>query len=184
MIDNQKRFVWIDLEMTGLSAQIDAILEIATIITTPDLEIVAKGPCFVINQSNEALHKMSPEVAALHKKSGLTEKVIASSITLDHAYQETLGFIKKHCTQNNAFLAGNSVWMDRTFLLLHMPDIVRFLNYRLIDVSSIKLLINSWYPANPQRLYKKSDNHRALEDIEESIEELRHYKSNFFIPSE
>jgi oligoribonuclease len=176
-----KRFVWIDLEMTGLDSSKDVILEIATIITNPMLEIISYGPHCVIAQPPEVITAMIPEVTRLHTISGLIDRVADSTTSLAQAYTQTFDFITAHCTKNEAVLCGNSVWMDRQFLARYMPDIVQYLNYRLVDVSSLKILINKWYPSDPHLDFKKKNVHRALDDIKESIAELQHYRRYFFI---
>lgn len=177
-----KKFVWIDLEMTGLNAQKDVILEIATIITTPDLHHQISGPHLIISQPAEVMASMSKEVHELHHQSGLTEKVAHSNTSLETAYRETFDFIKIHCNKNEAVLCGNSIWQDRLFLSRYMPDIVAYLNYRLVDVSTIKVLVNNWYAQSPHVTFEKNKAHRALDDINESIAELKHYQHYFFIP--
>jgi oligoribonuclease len=177
----EKNLVWIDLEMTGLNADYDVILEIATIITDSQLNIIAQGPSLVVYQSDGALSVMEEYVRNMHVKSGLTEKVRSSKVSLNEAYEQTFTFIKQHCTKHQALLAGNSVWQDRAFLLKYMPDIVKFLHYRIIDISSVKMLVRSWYPTSPYVNFKKPESHRALEDVKESIEELKHYRQHFFI---
>lgn len=177
---SERNFVWIDLEMTGLEVEKDSILEIATIITDGQLNIIAQGPCLVIHHDDAVLNNMDPWVTKTHGKSGLTQKVRESNITMEQAEQETLAFIKEHCSIHNALLAGNSVWQDRVFLRKYMPSIVQYLNYRLIDVTSIKELVKAWYPDNALKDFKKPENHRALEDIQSSIDELRHYRTHFF----
>lgn len=180
--EKDRKFVWIDLEMTGLRPEVDSILEIATIITDSELNIIDQGPEIVIAQPEEKLAVMDDFVTKLHAKSGLTEKVRASKISLEQAQDETLSFIAKHCEKNSACLAGNSVWQDRAFLYVYMPNIINYLHYRLLDVSSIKLVIKRWYAENKNIEFKKSDTHRALVDIQESIEELKHYRKYFFVP--
>lgn len=179
-----KKFVWIDLEMTGLDAQKDVILEIATIITTPDLHNQINGPHFIISQPTEIMATMSKEVHELHHQSGLTKKVLLSTISLETAYRETFDFIKMHCKKNEAVLCGNSIWQDRLFLARYMPDIIAHLNYRLVDVSTIKVLVNNWYAQSPHVAFEKNKVHRALDDINESIAELKHYQHHFFTPTE
>ncbi len=178
---SEKNYVWIDLEMTGLNSDVDVILEIATIITDDQLNIIAKGPSLVINQLDEKLQIMNDWVRKIHTKSGLIEKVKASNVSVSQAAQETFEFIAEYCVKEKALLAGNSVWQDRAFLKKYMPEIVDYLNYRIIDVSSLKVLVRNWYPSNPHKDFKKSENHRALEDIEESIRELQHYRRYFFV---
>lgn len=177
----ERKLVWIDLEMTGLNPATDVILEIATIITDGQLNVIAHGPSLVIYHPEEALNRMIDVVRNIHSKSGLINAVRNSSITVAEAERQTLEFIKRHCTHYQGLLAGNSVWNDRNFIAQYMPKIKEYLNYRLIDVTSIKELINQWYPNSPHRDFVKPENHRALEDIEFSIAELAHYKKHFFI---
>ena len=173
--------VWIDLEMTGLNSETDAILEIATIITDGMLTVVEEGPSLVIHQPEVLLEAMGPWVQETHNKSGLTQRVRASTVSLEQAERETLAFIQKHCTPQTGILSGNSVWQDRNFLAKHMPSITDYLHYRLVDVTTVKQIVAGWYPGNPHLSFAKKDSHRALSDIFESIEELRHYRKYFFI---
>jgi len=173
--------VWIDLEMTGLNPEKDTILEIATVITNNNLEIVATGPALVIHHTDEALSKMDEWCIKQHALSGLVSAVRASTVSLEEAYKATLEFLKLHVKEHQAPICGNSIWQDRIFLKKHMPAIDKFLNYRIIDVSSVKETIGRWYPENPKARFFKPENHRALEDTMNSIQELRHYRSNFFI---
>lgn len=174
------RFVWIDCEMTGLDITKDVLLEIATIITDVNLHIIAEGPDLVIHQPEAALTSMIPIVKELHAKSGLIDEVKKSTISLADAEHQTFAFIKEYCEQHQAVLAGNTVWQDGIFLRKYMPRITDYLNYRIVDVSSLKVLVRQWYPNNPHIKFKKGDTHRALNDIRESIEELRWYKRYFF----
>ncbi|MFT6765824.1 MAG: oligoribonuclease [Alteromonas naphthalenivorans] len=178
---NHNNLIWIDLEMTGLDPVKDKILEIATIVTDSELNIIEEGPVIVINQSNECLKAMDPWCTKVHGKSGLLQKVVDSDTTEEQAQEQTLDFLYKHCRPDKSPLCGNSVWMDRFFFLHHMPDLYKFLNYRTVDVSSIKEVAKRWYPESPALDFKKKGNHRALDDIRESIEELRHYKDCFFV---
>lgn len=180
-MNKRERLVWIDLEMTGLNSDVDVILEIATIITDNQLNIIAEGPALIIHQSQAALDLMDDFVRNLHTKSGLIDAVNKSSMTLAVAQEETLDFIKQHCPPRDAILCGNSVWQDRAFLKRYMPRIVDYMHYRIIDVSSIKELAVRWYPNSPYIKFEKPDNHRALEDIRGSIKELAHYRKYFFI---
>lgn len=179
MISDQY-LVWIDLEMSGLDVQRDVILEIATIITDNTLEIIARGPVLTIHQNEDILAAMSAWCITQHAASGLTEKVRASTTTLLEAQQHTLAFLQQHCAPGTGVLAGNSIHKDVAFLSAYMPEIIQFLHYRLIDVSSIKELVKRWYPNDPQTTFIKKKNHRALDDIEESIQELAHYRKHFF----
>jgi oligoribonuclease len=174
------RFVWIDCEMTGLDITKDVLLEIATIITDGDLNIIAEGPDIVIHQPEAALAHMIPVVQDLHTKSGLIDEVKKSTISLTDAQERTFLFIQQHCEREKAVLAGNSVWQDGMFLRKYMPRITDYLNYRIVDVSSLKVLVRQWYPNDPHVKFKKTESHRALTDIRESIAELKWYKKYFF----
>ncbi len=173
--------VWIDLEMTGLDPRQDCIIEIASIVTTDRLVTVAEGPSLCINQPQEALAVMSSYVRDMHTKSGLLALVAQSPITLKQAEENTLDYIRMYCEPKKAPLCGNSVWQDRVFLQTYMPRLHDYLHYRTIDVTSFKEVIRRWYPNNPAAHIKKNDGHRALDDIRESIHELRHYRDFFFI---
>ncbi len=177
-MNRDKNLVWIDLEMTGLDARTDVILEIASIITDSNLNVIAHGPELVIYQPEEKLAHMNSFVTDLHTKSGLVTTVRESNVSLDDAAAQTLTFVKEHCNPETALLAGNSVWQDRTFLRAYMPALVDYLFYRLIDVTSVKELTLRWYPEHPE--FEKKDTHRALADIKESIAELQHYRAMFF----
>lgn len=170
--------IWIDLEMTGLDAEKHVIIEIASIITDEDLNIIAEGPDIFINYPENVLNSMEEWSQIHHKKSGLTDLARASSYDCRSAEKESLRFLSAYCSQEESPLCGNSVWQDRRFLIRYMPDLERFLNYRNIDVSSIKELVNRWYPSF--RPYEKEKRHLALMDIKESIMELRYYRKTFF----
>lgn len=176
----QSNLVWIDLEMTGLTPEKDTILEISTVITTNDLETIAEGPSFVIHHDETTLSLMDAWNWEHHTASGLVAAVRDSTITMELAQEQTLAFIAEHAQKNLSPLCGNSVWQDRAFLKRHMPQIDDFLNYRIIDVSSIKEVIKRWYPQDPYENFVKVENHRAREDILQSIEELAHYRTYFF----
>ena len=177
-----KELVWIDLEMTGLNPQIHKIIEIATIITDSELNIVAKGPDLVISASDDELSKMNTYVRDMHTKSGLIDEVKKSSLTIRDAEIETLEFINKHIkAKNKPPVCGNSIGTDRRFLDTQMNDLENRFNYRVVDVSSIKELANRWYPDIDRNIPSKAENHRALEDIIESIEELKYYREKLFI---
>jgi len=173
--------VWLDLEMTGLIIATDVILEIATVITDGNLNVIAEGPSLVIHQPEEKLIAMGKWCQDHHGKTGLIQAVSDSTITLQQAEEQTLAFIKQHCPPGTGVLSGNTVWQDRVFLDKYMPSISNYLHYRIIDVSSIKELAKRWYPDNKNIEFKKSDRHRALSDVYESIEELKHYRRSFFV---
>ena len=179
-MDKKDNLVWIDLEMTGLSEK-DVILEIASIVTDKNLNVVEQGPSLVIHQSEAVLDKMNSVVKEFHKKSGLIEEVLCSTTILKDAEEQTLNFIKEYCLPETAPLCGNSVWQDRAFLRIYMPRLLSYLHYRLIDVTSFKEVIVRWYPKDPHAFFEKKDIHRALDDIKESIAELAHYRKYFFV---
>lgn len=178
MADPLDRLVWVDLEMTGLDPIKNTIVEIATIVTDARLNILEEGPNLVIYQPPEALAAMNELVRELHTRSGLLERIPASTVTLDDAARQTLAFVSKHVDKGTAPLCGNSVWKDREFLERYMPDFVAHLHYRMIDVSTLKELVRRWAPQ--QMAPKKKETHRALDDIRESIEELAHYRRELF----
>jgi len=180
-MERDKNLIWVDLEMTGLDLQKDVILEIASVITDSQLNLIEVGPHVVIHQSDSALNSMNKEVTDMHKKSGLINEVKKSTINIDQAEKETLEFYKKYCDSNTALLAGNSVWQDKYFLKKYMPSLVDFCYYRILDVTSIKEVIQRWYPDDKNNEYKKKEVHRALDDIFESIEELKHFRKHFFV---
>ena len=181
MGDLADRMVWVDLEMTGLEPETCAVVEIATLVTDSELNLIAEGPCLVIHQSDEVLATMGSFVRDLHTRSGLLDRIRASATTLAEAEDATLAFLEQNAQRSVAPLCGNSVWKDRAFLERYMPKVVAFLHYRMVDVSTIKELVRRWYPP-PFHAPKKREVHRALDDIRESIEELRFYRSRVFLP--
>ena len=178
-LNKSKNLVWIDLEMTGLDTQRDNIIEIATIVTNQDLEIIAEGPEIVINQSKTIMDGMDEWNTKHHGKSGLTDKVLLSKISTRDAEIETLNFLKEFVNAGISPMCGNSICQDRRFLARQMPELEKFFHYRNLDVSSLNILSNIWRP-DIAKSVKKSSKHRALEDIKDSINELIHYKSTFF----
>lgn len=170
--------VWVDLEMTGLDPQKDQILEIATLITDSELNIIAEGPNLAIYQPEDVLQGMDEWNQTHHGKSGLVSRVRASKDSLRSAEEKTLAFVAGHCKAKASPLCGNSVWQDRRFLDRYMPELNLFFHYRIIDVSSVKELASRWYPNLPP--LKKAESHQALADIRESVEELRFYRQNCF----
>lgn len=174
------RLVWIDLEMTGLDPKKCTIVEIATIVTNSNLDLIEEGPNLVIHQPEEALATMNDYVRSLHTRSGLLDQIRASSVTLQDATEQTLAFIKKHVPTGVVPLCGNSVWKDREFLDAYMPQVAAQLHYRMIDVSTLKELVRRWCPR--REAPKKKETHRALDDIRESIQELAHYRTLFVPP--
>lgn len=170
-----------DLEMTGLDPARHVIVEIATLVTDDDLEIVAEGPDLVVHQPPEAMAQMEDVVRRMHTTSGLLKAIEASTTTLEEAGQTTLDFIKQHVPEPRTVpLCGNSIGTDRRFLALHLPAIEGHLHYRSVDVSTIKELTRRWYPEAMDAVPRKATAHRALDDIRESIEELRWYRENIF----
>lgn len=176
---DKNNMIWIDMEMSGLDPAKERILEIATIITDGQLRIIEEGPRIVIHQPAKILKGMDAWNQKHHKKSGLIDEVTASRVTLKKAEQRTLEFIKKHCQYKKSPLCGNSVHHDRKFMSRYMPKLDDYIHYRIIDVSTLKGLIHRWYPKLKNHP-KKTENHRALDDIRESIEELRFYRKYFF----
>jgi oligoribonuclease len=173
--------VWMDLEMTGLDPAVDRIVEIATIITDDELNIVAEGPDIVIHQPDDVLAKMLPIVVDMHTKSGLLNEIKASTTSLDEAGRATLQFIKAHVgAPKSVPLCGNSIGTDRRFLAAYLPEIENYLHYRSIDVSSVKELVKRWYPTVDAGRPSKTGNHRALDDIRDSIRELAYYRATAF----
>jgi len=182
-MSKRNHLVWIDLEMTGLNPDHEVIVEISTLITNKNLEIVAEGPSFVIHQPDHVLANMHEEVKKIHSSSGLIHHIRSSTTTLEQAQAQTLAFIQEHCAKNTAPLCGNSIWKDKSFLERYMPEVVNHLHYRLIDVSTVKILVQQWYASHPHVKFEKKNSHRALDDIIESIAELKHYKRYFFVPT-
>lgn len=175
------RLVWIDCEMTGLDENRCVLLEIATLVTESDLTLVAEGPDLVLHATDEQLDAMPDVVREMHAKSGLTERVRRSKVTLGAAEAATLDFIRTHCrTKGIHVLCGNSIATDRRFLARYMPRVDRHLSYRMIDVSTVKELAKRWYPAEYEARPEKKKGHRALADIRESVEELRHWRRSVF----
>jgi len=173
------KLIWIDLEMTGLDPDKMVIIEIASIITDDRLNIIAEGPNIAINYPEEILSGMEEWSRTHHTASGLMDKVRSSKYGCRQAEMATLEFLQLHCKKDESPLAGNSVWQDRRFLARHMPELESFFHYRIIDVSSIKELVRRWYPALPP--YEKNKSHVALEDIRESINELKYYREKVFV---
>lgn len=175
--------VWLDLEMTGLDPERHVIVEIATLITDDDLAIVAEGPDLVVHQPPEALARMDDFVRQMHRKSGLLPEIEASTVSLDDAGAATLEFVKHHVPDARTVpLCGNSIGTDRRFLAKHLPELEDHLHYRSVDVSTIKELARRWYPGVLKGRPDKEGRHRALDDIRESVAELRYYREQIFRP--
>ncbi|HAP78095.1 MAG TPA: oligoribonuclease [Acidimicrobiaceae bacterium] len=171
-----------DLEMTGLDPRSNVIVEIATLITDDNLEIIAEGPDLVVHQPEDALALMDPVVVEMHTRSGLLDAIRSSTISLADAGAQTLAFIQEHVPAPRTVpLCGNSIGMDRRFLDAYLPEIEHYLHYRSVDVSSIKELVRRWYPGLLNSRASKQGSHRALDDIRESVAELRFYREHVFV---
>ncbi|MDE0179109.1 MAG: oligoribonuclease [Gammaproteobacteria bacterium] len=171
--------VWIDMEMTGLDPAVDAILEIASLVTDNDLNIIAEGPVLAVHQNEEILARMDDWNVEHHTESGLVERVRRSPVSVTEAEALTLGFVQRHAEKHSAPLCGNTVWQDRRFLKRYMPSLEGWLHYRIVDVSTVKELARRWKPELVDR-FRKRNTHRALDDIRESVAELKHYRDAFF----
>ena len=177
------RLVWIDCEMTGLDLRADALIEVAALVTDFELNVLGDGIDVIVKPPQEALDQMDAFVRTMHTSSGLLEE-LDSGLTMGEAEEKVLSYIKEHCADGSRPpLAGNTVATDRSFLARDMPDLESFLHYRIVDVSSIKELSRRWYPRTYFNAPAKTGNHRALADIQESIEELRYYRAAIFVPS-
>ena len=178
--DTPKKLVWMDLEMTGLDSDRDVIIEMATLITDLELNVIAEGPEIVIQRPKELFETMDSWNREHHTKSGLWDKVVSSEVTQDQAEKMTVNFLKKHIGPRESPLCGNSIWQDRRFIAKHMKALDSYLHYRLIDVSTVKLIGKIWYPSDTEQSKEKQSAHRALDDIKESIEELKQYRQLIF----
>ena len=178
MAQDLQHLIWIDLEMTGLDPDSDLIIEIATVVTDKDLNILANGPVLAVHQSDDALAAMDEWNQKHHGQSGLIERVKASTINAAEAERLTLEFLKEWVPANTSPICGNSIGQDRRFLYRYMPALEAYFHYRNIDVSTVKELAARWAPAVKDGFNKESK-HQALDDIIESIEELRYYREHF-----
>jgi oligoribonuclease len=177
------RLVWMDLEMTGLDLQRHRIVEIAVLVTDANLDVLADGLDLVVHQPADALAAMDDFVRKMHTKSGLLSEIEQSSLTLDAAGKQTLEYIRRFVPEpGTAPLCGNSIGVDRRFLDRYLPDVDRYLHYRSIDVSSLKELCRRWYPQEYKKRPSKTEAHRALDDITESVAELRYYREAIMRP--
>ncbi|WP_036506472.1 oligoribonuclease [Nocardioides sp. URHA0020] len=177
------RLVWIDCEMTGLDLGADALIEVAALVTDFELNVLGDGIDIIVKPPPEAIDQMNDFVREMHEKSGLSRE-LDRGVTLGEAEDRVLAYIKEHCPEGSRPpLAGNTVATDRSFLARDMPTLETFLHYRIVDVSSIKELSRRWFPRAYFQAPAKRGNHRALADIQESIEELRYYREAVFVPS-
>ena len=179
MTSNDTNLIWLDLEMTGLEPEIDVILEIATIITDSQLNILAEGPVFAISQSDNVLDNMSEWCIEHHGQSGLTQRCRDSQVSLSEATAQTIKFVEQYVPKGKSPMCGNSIGQDRRFINKYMPDFEDCFHYRNLDVSSIKELCFRWRP-DILRNFEKGGSHLALDDIRDSIRELKHYRQHFF----
>jgi oligoribonuclease len=178
MSANPSHLIWVDLEMTGLNPEKDRIIELATVITDSNLNLLAEGPAFAIHQSKELLDQMDDWNTNQHTNSGLVQRVQESTVTESMAEQATLEFLRRHVAEGKSPMCGNSIWQDRRFLTRYMPVLEKYFHYRMIDVSTLKELSLRWSP----QIYggfQKESRHRALDDIHDSIAELRYYREKF-----
>lgn len=176
---NENNLIWIDLEMTGLDPDTDVIIEIATLVTDADLNLLAEGPVYAIHQSDEILAGMDDWNTNQHGKSGLTQRVRDSNISLAQAEAETIAFLEQWVPKGKSPICGNSICQDRRFLVRGMPKLEAYFHYRNLDVSTVKELARRWRPEVLAGV-KKSGAHLAMDDIKDSIAELQHYRDTFF----
>jgi oligoribonuclease len=182
-VPTDDQLVWIDLEMTGLDVEHDVIVEIACIVTDSDLVSRDSGVQLVVHQDEAALARMDEFVRDMHAKSGLLNEIPAATVDVAGAEQTVLSYLKGYVPAGAAPLCGNSIGMDRRFIARYMPELDGYLHYRSVDVSSLKELCRRWYPAIYRKRPDKAEQHRALGDILESIDELRYYRAELFTPT-
>ncbi len=178
MAKSKKNLIWIDLEMTGLDTNNDYIIEIATIVTDGDLNVLAEGPMIAIHQSDETLDAMDEWNTRQHGGSGLVERIKATRVTEAEAEQQTLEFLKEYVPAGVSPMCGNSICQDRRFMARIMPELEAFFHYRNLDVSSLKELARRWAP-KVEKAFKKKSSHLAMDDVKDSIRELQHYRELF-----
>ena len=181
MPQDPNNLIWIDLEMTGLDTQNDYIIEIATVVTDAQLNILAEGPVIAIHQSDEIMGAMDEWNTKQHAKSGLTKRVQESSATEAEAEKATIEFLQQYVPKGKSPMCGNSICQDRRFMARIMPELEAYFHYRNLDVSTLKELVTRWSPETAKGL-TKNNNHLALDDIKDSIEELKYYREHFIKP--
>ncbi|HGN2734398.1 TPA: oligoribonuclease [Pseudomonas aeruginosa] len=177
-MQNPQNLIWVDLEMTGLDPDRDVIIEMATIVTDSDLNTLAEGPVIAIHQPEEILAGMDEWNTRQHGQSGLTQRVRESTVSMAEAEAQTLAFLEQWVPKRSSPICGNSICQDRRFLYRHMPRLEGYFHYRNLDVSTLKELAARWAP-QVRESFKKGNTHLALDDIRESIAELRHYRDHF-----
>ena len=177
-MNKKTNLIWIDLEMTGLIPESDVIIEIATVVTDANLNVIEEGPSLAIHQNSDLLDGMDNWNTNQHNQSGLVQRVIESKVSTAEAESQTLDFLIKYVDQGASPMCGNSICQDRRFLYNYMPKLEKFFHYRHIDVSTLKELAVRWKPSIISSTYKKS-RHLALSDVYDSIDELKHYKEHF-----
>ncbi|MFC5498988.1 oligoribonuclease [Caenimonas terrae] len=175
---SDQNLIWLDCEMTGLDPEVDRLIEIAVIVTGPNLEPRIEGPVLVIHQSDEQLDKMDAWNKGTHGRSGLIDKVKASTVSEAEAERQILEFVARYAPKNSTPMCGNSISQDRRFLVKYMPKLEAFFHYRNIDVSTLKELAKRWRP-DVYSSFRKQQKHTALADVHESIDELAHYRERF-----
>ncbi|XP_002013689.2 probable oligoribonuclease [Drosophila persimilis] len=178
--DDETDLVWMDLEMTGLDVDTDKILEVSCIITDKDLNIKSEGPCFAINYPEDVYKNMNEWCIKHHNESGLIDRCRSSDVTPDKAGDLVMSYLQKNIPKGKCPLAGSSVYMDRLFIRKYMSPVNEYLHYRIVDVSTIKELAKRWYPDIAKAAPRKVFAHRSLDDIMESIQELKYYKEHLF----
>jgi oligoribonuclease len=182
MEERRHRMVWMDLEMTGLDLENESIIEIATVVTDGDLNVLAQGPNLAISVAEDLIEGMDEWNTRHHHGSGLVDRMRSEGVPVHEAEQATLDFLKAWVDANTAPLCGNSIWNDRQFLAKEMPELLDYLHYRMIDVSTVKELARRWHPEVPR--YPKKGAHLALDDVLESIEELKYFREHVFATHE
>ena len=178
-VDKSKTLIWIDMEMTGLEPETDRIIEVATLITDAELNILAEGPVLAVHQSDSALAAMDEWNQRTHGESGLVERVRRSKLDDAEAERQTLEFLRQYADSGSSPMCGNSVHQDRRFMVRYMPHLEAFFHYRNLDVSTVKELARRWRPELPGGFDKKGT-HQAMDDIRDSVNELKYYREHFF----